>query len=466
MTPIALLARAVGPLGLALALAVSLAGAGCTSESPPERPNILLILADDLVAGALGFEGSPDARTPHLDRLASEGVRFSRAYVPLPQCTPSRASLLLGLYPHATGALTNHSSWRKQHTTLAQALRAAGYRCGLVGKWHLGEPDEPTAGFEDSWCVIDTKKLGYFDPVLWIDGRPEPRTGYVPTLLTDEALRFLERGGDEPFFLMLAYTSPHEPLTPPPDPALRHRPEDLTLAPSLADDLGLKPRAQRASSAHADFRAGGEAEVRRQSAVYQAMVDALDREIGRVLAHLEESGLARDTLVVFLSDNGSLRGEHQMLGKGPAFYEELVRTPLVLRWPGTLPQGGTVAGLASSLDLFPTLARLARAELPAGLHGQDLWPLALGRAHRVRDELFFQYLQQQPDAAPTPMLGLVTERHKYVQYFEGGEEELYDLSADPHELRNLASEPDVRATLDELRGRLEAFRRGAGLRGR
>lgn len=457
MPPFTPLARLLLVLGL-------LAGAGCAPAAPVARPNILLILVDDLVSAALGFEGGADARTPNLDRLAREGVRFTRAYVPLPQCTPSRAALLLGLYPHETGALTNHSSWRREHTTLAQALRAVGYRCGIVGKWHLGEPDEPGAGFEDSWCVIDTKKLSYFDPVLWVEGRPEPRQGYVPTVLTDEALRFIDRQADAPFFLWLAYTSPHEPLTPPPDPALARRPQDVVLPASLDDDLSTKPLAQRQSEAHAQFRARTPHELRYLFGLYQSMVDALDREIGRLLAHLDQRGLARDTLVVFLSDNGTLRGEHQMLNKGPAFYEELVRTPFVLRWPGELPAGGTVAGLVSSMDLFPTLARLAGAELPAGLEGADVWPLALGREERVRDELFFEYLQRQPDEAPTPMLGLVTERHKYVEYFEG-DQELYDLGADPHELRNLAADPGAGGVLSGLRERLELFRQRAGLRG-
>lgn len=457
-----LLPRLLAPFAL---LAALFPAASCTRAVPAARPNILLVLVDDLVSAALGFEGGRDARTPNLDRLAREGVRFTRAYVPLPQCTPSRAALLLGLYPHETGALTNHSSWRREHTTLAQVLRAAGYRCGIVGKWHLGEPDEPTAGFEDSWCVIDTKKLSYFDPVLWVEGRPEPRQGYVPTLLTDEAMRFIDRESDAPFFLWLAYTSPHEPLTPPPDPALARRPQDVELPSSIDDDLGTKPLAQRQSEAHAQFRARTPQELRYLFGLYQSMVDALDREIGRLLEHLEQRGLARDTLVVFLSDNGTLRGEHQMLNKGPAFYEELVRTPLVLRWPGQLPAGGEVAGLVSSMDLFPTLARLAGAEVPSGLEGQDVWPLALGREPRVRDELFFEYLQRQPDEAPTPMLGLVTEHHKYVEYFEG-DRELYDLGADPHELRNLAADPAAGAVLAGLRQRLELFRQRSGLHGR
>ena len=443
-------------------------GGGCGAGPAPERPpNVLLILADDLVAGALGFEGGPDARTPNLDRLANEGVRFTRAYVPLPQCTPSRASLLLGLYPHATGALTNHSPWRTELAPLPELLRASGYRCGIVGKWHLGEPDQPAAGFEDSWCVIDTSTVAYGDPVLWVQGRPEPRAGYVPTLLTDEAIRFIDAGGDDaerPFFLWLAYTSPHEPLVPPPDPELAPRPRAVTLPASFADDLAGKPRAQRESETHALFRRRTPDELRYVYALYQSVVNALDREIGRLLAHLDERGLARDTLVVFLSDNGTLRGEHQQIGKGPAFYEELVRMPLVLRWPGRLEPGREVAGLVSSMDLYPTLARLAGATTPNDVHGLDLWPMALGQAERVRDELYFEYLQRQPDESPTPMLGIVTERYKYVQYFDG-EEELYDLAADPSELANLARAPGA-APLDDLRRRVEGFRESAGLRGR
>jgi N-acetylglucosamine-6-sulfatase len=444
-----MLLRAVPALCASLGL---LAGCG---EAPAARPNLLLIVADDLAARALGYEGNALARTPNLDRLAREGTHFRRAYVPTPQCAPSRAALLLGVYPHQSGALANRSAWDTSRTTLADVLRAAGYRTGFVGKWHLGEDEKPQAGF-DSWCAIDRRALSYFDPRLSIDGRDEARTGYVPTLFTDEALRFLRADDDRPFFLWLAYTSPHEPLAPPPDPAMTRDPAQFSLPPSSADDLSEKPSLQRASEGHRLFQQHGTAGVLRVSALYQSVVDALDVEIGRVLAELDARGLAEDTLVVFLSDNGTLHGEHQLVTKGPAFYEELVRTPLVVRGPGVLAR--ELDTVVSSLDLFPTLAHFGGAALPADLAGHDLGALLAGGGAPEREAVFLEYERKQPDDPPTPMLGWIDAREKYVRYLGSGEEELYDLATDPEERVNLAFGARAPERLNAARARLEPFR--------
>jgi len=310
------------PRGIAALCVLAAFLAGCAKTAA--RPNLLLIVADDLACRGVGYEGNALARTPNLDRLAREGARFARAYVPTPQCAPSRAALLLGVYPHQSGALANRSAWDTKRTTLAQVLRDVGYRTGFVGKWHLGEDEHPQAGF-DSWCAIDRRELSYFDPTLSLDGHEEKRTGYVPTIFTDEALRFLERADARPFFLWLAYTSPHEPLAAPPDPGLAHDPATFVLPASSTDDLREKPALQAASEGHKMFQQHGAAGVLRVSALYQSVVDAMDVEIGRVLAELDARGLTKNTLVVFLSDNGTLHGEHQLVTKGPAFYEELVR---------------------------------------------------------------------------------------------------------------------------------------------
>jgi len=436
-----------------LALLLALGAAGC-GRAAPARPNIVLVVADDLVAGALGFEGNALARTPHLDGLARGGARFLHAYVPTPQCAPSRAALLLGVPPHASGMLANREEWDRSRPTLPQVLRDAGYRTGFVGKWHLGQDEVPQAGFE-SWCAIDRRGFSYYDPVLHRDGRAEAHTGYVPRLLTDEALRFLADPDERPFFLWLAYTSPHEPLQPPPDADLAHDPERFALPESMSDDLSAKPTPQRTSAEHELFRAQTPETLRAVRALYQSVVDALDREVGRLLDGLAHAGLRDETVLVFLSDNGTLAGEHQMVTKGPAFYEELVRTPLVVSWPGTIAPA-EVQALASSLDLFPTLARLAQATPPAELEGRDLMPLLAGEVGAPRSELFLEYTRKRPDDEPTPMLGWVDARHKYVLYLASAEEELYDLAADPRELRNLATrEPEL---LAEARRRLAPYR--------
>jgi arylsulfatase A-like enzyme len=184
------------------------------------------------------------------------------------------------------------------------------------------------------------------------------------------------------------------------------------------------------------------------------MISAMDYNVGRLLDRLRELGLDQDSLVVFMSDNGVTHGEHQMLLKGPAFYEELVRTPLIIRWPGRISAGTRVDSLASSLDLFPTVCAAAGIDPPAGLHGRSLWPLLCGEETSLREALFFEYHWMEVDSRAYPMRGLVTQRHKYVKYLADDEEELYDLQLDPGEMRNLIGEQEYRETADSLREKL------------
>jgi N-acetylglucosamine-6-sulfatase len=439
-----------------------LGGARAVAAAPPDSPpNILLVLADDLTPGMLGFEGNRVIHTPNFDRLAGAGTFFRRAYVPIAQCAPSRAALLAGRYPHDTGVLTNHEArWNPGLTSLAQLLQRAGYRTGFIGKWHLGSPERPQAGFEDFWRAIDRRRPRYEDPDLWVDGALVRFPGHMSDVLTDRAIEFIDADDHRPFFLWLACKTPHRPLTQPPT-ARRYDPASIPLPASIDDDLSTKPGVQRLEPAHMQFRQTSAAKLRRQLALYYAMINALDTSLGRLLGHLETRGLAARTLVVFASDNGLAHGAHQMTGKGAALYEELVRTPLVVRGPG-VPAGRTSDALVSTLDLFPTLALVAgvdpaavRDARPAGI---DLRPLIAGSAARVRDALYLEYFQKKAKRPPTPVLGVVTEREKYVRYRAGDEEELYDLAADPHEMRNLIRSPAHGATLARLRSLAEAFR--------
>lgn len=450
------------PLSFALAAVALLlqVGAGCSEGAPragetPRKPNILVLLADDLAPGMVGVEGNEVIRTPTLDTLAAQGASFSRAYLPLPQCAPGRAALLLGRYPHEIGVLSNPEGWSGDVTSVATVLGKNGYRCGLVGKWHLGGDEDPQAGFDDYWCTLDRDFRTYEDPVLWIDGERHQQRGYLPELLTERAIEFIDAADERPFFLWLAYKTPHEPFTLPRDPAFAYDPATIPLPASLSDDLSTKPTAQRESVLHQRYKDVDTDELRRVVSTYYAMISALDHSIGRLLEHLDSSGLADDTLVVFLSDNGLMAGEHQMITKGPAFYEELVRTPLFIRWPGHVPAGVRRDALVSTLDLFPTLTAAAGAMNPPDLAGMDLLPLARGDVASLHEELFLEYSQRQ--GQNTPMLGIVTQQHKYVRYLGSGEEELYDLSADPRELENLAGAPGRAAELGQLRERLAVF---------
>lgn len=441
-------------------------GAGESPSAGAERrsgpPNIIFILTDDQAPGTLGCEGNRVIRTPNIDRLAADGVRFTRAYVTLPQCAPSRASILTGRYPSAIGALSNNDARLPENTpTLAQALKQRGYRCGLIGKWHQGDPLKPQAGFEDFWVARDknarSKSEKHIDPVLFVNGETGVHKGYLTDVLTDHALGFIEQNAaaEQPFFLWLAHYAPHEPFDAHPDPKLQYSPEEVPLPENMRDDLTTKPPQQRASDCHKWFRQRGEGKLRRQIAEYYSMISAIDMSVGRVREKLTALGIERDTLIVYMSDNGWLNGEHQLERKGPMFYEELVRTPLIFCGAG-VPAGQLRTALVSAVDLFPTLSAAAGATAPKG-PGHDLWPMIRSADARGHEAVYLQFYEKGSTGDIEPMLGVVTEQYKYSRYMHGGDEELYDLQADPLELINLRHASSAAAPLGALRLRLNEF---------
>jgi arylsulfatase A-like enzyme len=433
--------------------------AGCSWFQ--SKPNVLFIFLDDQPPDSLGFEGNDVVRTPNIDRLAREGTYFSRAYVPLPQCAPSRAAVLTGRYPHETGVMTSRGHLAPHLATFATALEEAGYRRGFIGKWDLGAPNRPQGGFDDFWVTLDTRVLGaprYFDPPLWLGSNSTPHEGHLPRILTDYAVEFIDRPDERPFLLWLSYLTPHPPYDPPSVGEPTYEPLEMPLPESVADDLLEKPRAQRESLCHEWFVKAGPARVQVEIADYYAMLSALDSQIGRLVGHLEARGRRNDTLIVFMSDNGVFLGQHQMLRKGPMFYEELVRVPLIFHWPGVVPAGERRTDLVSSLDLLPTFTELGGAPVPRGLAGRSIWPQVLERGDPVRDEIFLEYRTKSMGMEREPMLGVVTARHKYVRYLEDGDEELYDLVVDPLEMKNLVRSEAHAEALAQLRARVDRFR--------
>lgn len=431
------------------------------SQGSGKHPNVILLLADDLAAGRLGYEGDRVSRTPHLDRLAAEGVSFSRCYVAAPQCSPSRASILTGKYPHRTGVLSNlEPRLPRNAATFARQLKSAGYRCGLVGKWHNGDSRTPDGGFEDFWATWQRgpAKTKNSRPLIFQNGKVHEYERYMTDVLADLAIEFMDQGAAQPFMLTLAFCQPHAPRAFHPD--YRFDPAEITLPESISDDLRDKPAAQRRSVAHEYFKTLSPERLKREIAEYYSMIAAIDAAVGRVMAALAERGLERDTLVIFASDNGVLLGQHQMMEKGAAFYDELTRTPLILRQPGVLPAGAQRDAIASLVDLAPTIVARAGLTPPPDIDGVDLWPVASGAARAVREVAFLQYYHKIDAEEPTPMLGAVTTRYKYSRYLEAREEELYDLVADPFERRNLigvsAAIPELRA----MRRRVDDFAAG------
>ncbi len=328
-------------------------------------PNVIVVLADDLGYADVGFHGLKDFSTPHIDRLAASGIRFSNGYVSHPYCSPSRAGLLTGKYQHRFGHVQNPKFRAGEGLPLGERLLPAvlsdnGYATGIVGKWHLGDAPEfhPTQrGFSEFFGFVGGghdyfKSAGkdareYLIPIDAL-GEEVPVEGYLTEQLTRAALAFMRRHAERPFFLYLSYNAPHGPLQAPP--------EFLERVASVED-----PRRR----------------------TYAAMVVALDDGVGDIVSKLEELGLTDDTLVFFLSDNGgptpaNASDNSPLRATKGTVYEGGVRVPFVASWPGRIPAGSTYDPLVSSLDILPTAIAAAGIEVPPDLDGVDLLPYLTG----------------------------------------------------------------------------------------
>ncbi len=421
-------------LGVA-ALAV-LAGEAMGQRRPP---NIVCILADDLGWADLSCYGSAFHRSPHIDAFARQGVRFTNAYAAAPVCSATRASIMTGRYPaglNLTDFLPGHQRpWEDlvvplqnqalptDTTSLAEVLASAGYATAHIGKWHLG----------GEGSLPKDHGFGYdFD-----DG-PSARDKRVG-VLTREAAAFIERQRGVPFYLQLAHHTVHIPLEADPD---------LVAAYSKRIVSG----------------AG------QSNPEYAAMIEVLDGSVGPVLAKLDEFGLADDTLVLFLSDNGGL--VRWYIGDGPVItsntplrgekgtlYEGGIRVPLIARWPRRVPAATLCATPVTTADLLPTFAQVAGAEMPPDLDGMSLAPLLEGRGDLDRDAIFFHY----PHYHHAEPAGAIRQGDwKLIEWFEDGAVELYHLATDPGEARDLSSLMPGRA--ESMRRRLAAWRESVGAR--
>ncbi len=429
-----------------------------------ERPNVLLIVADDLGWADVGFHGGP-IDTPALDRLAAEGVELRRFYA-TPICSPSRAALMTGRDPMRLGvAYATIMPWSNvgvhpQERFMPQAFKEAGYQTAVIGKWHLGHAQQtyhPNArGFDHFYGHLHTE-VGYFPPFASQGGKDFQRNGqsvdeegYETDLLADEAVRWLQaRDAGRPFFLYLPFLAPHTPLQAPDALIEKYRglDDDSEKSRSRSDSTQLLATLTFQDSARG---------------LYAAVVDAMDQAIGRVLAALEEAGVADNTIVWFLSDNGGatyatggatnypLRG-----GKGSAF-EGGIRVPAVVRWPDRLASGQQLSSILTVMDLYPTLAAMAGVPVNGGLRldGRDLSKVVAGEAAQRLDEFVFF-------TAETPIRGRFSltafdEDWKLVQEIQQGllaaqvTNHLFKIAEDPYERNNLAAEhPDRVADMAE-----------------
>jgi arylsulfatase A len=394
------------------------AGAAAVHAAPQQvrRPNVLLIMTDDQGYGDLSLHGNPHLKTPNIDRLAAQGVEFTRFYVS-PVCAPTRSSLLTGRYNvrcGVHGVTHGRETMRTGETTIAEALRPAGYRTALIGKWHLGEhyPYVPHAQGFDEYVGFRTGHWNnYFDPPLERNGKPLRGDGYISDYFTSTAIEFIERNQSNPFFLYLAYNAPHSPFQVPD----RYREPFRSLPADTAS-------------------------------VY-AMVSNLDENIGKLLDRLDRMALANDTLVVFLTDNGpnGQRFNSGLRGAKGSVYEGGVRVPFILRWPGRLPAAARVNTIAAHIDVYPTILEACAAAAPQGppIDGRSILPLAQGRQVNWPDRMIFTHRETERDPSALYPGAVRTQRFNLVNG-----RELYEIPEDPGEQNDVAaSHPEVVAKL-------------------
>ncbi len=362
--------------------------------SAADRPNVLLIISDDQGYGDYSIHGNPYLKTPHIDRLASEGVRFDRFYVNS-FCAPTRAALLTGRWPLRTGChgvTHNREVMRSSEVTLAEALRGAGYRTACIGKWHNGEqfPHTPKGqGFEESFGFNAGHCNLYFDAPLLRDSHPVETRGYITDVLTDEAMRFIDEHRREPFFCYVSYNAPHSPY-------------------QVADKYFDKYLA-----------AGLDAKV----AAFYGMCENQDENVGRLLGHLDSLGLAQNTIVLYMTDNGGTAGVKTfnagMRDGKTSVHEGGTRVPLFVRWPNGGWKPHIVPTIVSHIDLYPTLLDLCSADPPPGpeLDGTSLRPLLEGRADGWQERVLFTH---NPIDETNKYPGAVrTQRYRLVRKIRG-----------------------------------------------
>lgn len=440
--------------------------AACFSNSvvAETRPNIVFILTDDQRYDALGFLNE-DIRTPNMDRLAREGVHFRNAFVTTSLCSPSRASILTGLYAHAHGVVDNlKRSIAPDIVFFPQDLQAAGYETAYVGKWHMGlHSDEKQPGF-DYWVSFagQGNYLPDDDSVLNVDGNRVPQRGYITDELTDYALDWLRgRDRERPFFLYLSHKAVHANFRP----AERHEglysdvelalPENSADQPEYYEGKPMWVRNQRNSWHGVDFAYHGDLDISGYMRDYYRTLAAVDESLGRLLAWIDDQGNAEETVIVFMGDNGFLFGEHGLIDKRNA-YEESMRVPLLAYAPGRFPAGIVVDEMVANIDIAPSLLSLAGIETPRPMHGQDFGPLARGETLADwRTELYYEYFWNWVFPQTPTSFALRTDDFKLIQYHGIWDtDELYDLKADPREMRNLIAVPELRPVVRRMRTRL------------
>ncbi len=429
-----------------------------------QKPNVVFILTDDQAPWALGLSGHPHADTPHLDKLFKQGMWLKKSYVVTPVCSPSRTSLMTSRYGSELGV----TDWihprnepdlglNPKTVTWTEAMQSAGYRTGLVGKWHLGVPDKfhPTKTGFDYFMGFRTGGNKVIRPTLEVNGEDQQVDGYTYDILTDDALRFIDRNKDRAFLLCPHYRAPHTAWLPQPD---SDRKPFENLDPKIPNP---------------DFPNLDVERVKRMTRDYLGSVKGIDRNVGRVLKHLDQLRLAENTIVVFTSDHGYSMGHNGIWHKGnghwalkpappvtnpniprnqrPNMYDNSIFVPTAIRWPGKIAPNSALDLPVANLDWYPTLLNLTGVPLPKGeiIRGRDITPALMGKDIEWPDVCYGEYSTHHQ--SKTHMRMIRTTNWKLVRDFLNPErDELFDLKNDPAESRNVIGQKKNAVVVREL----------------
>ena len=474
-----------------------------SGAAPSSRPNILFIFTDDHSERAISAYGSKLNTTPHIDRIAREGALFRNNFCGNSICAPSRATVLTGKHSHANGQRTNRVPFDGSQQTLPKILQRQGYETALIGKWHLRS--DPT-GF-DRWEVFPGQG-SYYNPDMYHAEGKTHYEGYATDIVTDLSLRWLkeERNPDKPFLLMCQHKAPHRTWAPGPDHLTLYDDVNLPEPPTLYDDFAHRapvlkdnemmiakhmmlnydlkvPDTGRKDALGRDFvqnevvrmtpaqKATWDAaygpknqafldddphgkkliqwKYQRYMKDYLRCVASVDDNVGRMLAYLDETGLAENTLVVYSSDQGFYLGEHGLYDKR-WMYEESLRMPLIMRWPTKIPPGTKVEKLTQNIDFAPTFLQATGTPVPEDMHGRSLLPLLAGDVPEDWRSAIYYHYYEKGEHNVARHEGVRTARYKLIHYYDLDQWELFDLHQDPQELRSVYDN----STYAKVRGRL------------
>jgi N-acetylglucosamine-6-sulfatase len=421
---------------------------------PGAKPrNVILIITDDQRYDALGFvRGQPFLETPQLDALAARGVHFKNAFVTTALCSPSRASILTGLYAHQHGVVDNNHPVSDQLVFFPEYLQKAGYETALIGKWHMGgDSDAPQRGFKH-W--VSFRGQGSYVPDvhgLNVNGKHVPQRDYITDELTRYALEWLsQQRANRPYFLLLSHKAVHSKLVPAPRHQGRYAratfrpPASMSVAPAARELTPLWVQNQRNSAHGVDFpyQRSDAGELGDYFKRYAETLLSVDESVGAVVDHLRAQKALDSTVIVFMSDNGFAFGEHGLIDKRTA-YEESMRVPLIMHCPELFPGGRVVTRLSANIDIASTLLELCGLKPPAHMMGRSLCALARGGDKAVRERLLYEYYWERNYPQTPTLHALRGEDFKYIRAHGVWDlDELYDLRSDPGEQRNLILEPN------------------------